>query len=421
MKAKVKSKKAKVGIHPLPSMTIAASSLSVGWRRLIRLLPFAFLLFTFYLARVSAHEPITTKVRFNKEVVRILGRSCLSCHHPGGVAMSLATYDDARPWAKAIKEEVLNKRMPPWAAVKGFGDFRNAPVLTQREVDLLVNWVEGGAPRGEEGDLPTTPLYSDDWQLGKPDLILKPPTPASIAADADERRTVTLATNLTEARGLAAIDLRPGDQRVVHCARVYLEGGSCLATWMPGQKTVAWNEGVAQALPAGARLTVKIHYRGAGEATRDQSEVGLYFAKTPPRRLLQEIAVNDAEAIIPAGAAMHPLRVSYTTTEDLDALALRPIVNPLITSLQMTAYRPDGSEEVLLWTRGYQSDWQPTYYLKRPALLPKGTRLEVIAYFDNSDNNPNNPNDPAKALRFADLGGEPLCAVTTAKARPTNE
>jgi hypothetical protein len=190
---------------------------------------------------------------------------------------------------------------------------------------------------------------------------------------------------------------------------------------MPGQKTVAWNEGAAQMLPAGARLTVKIHYRGAGEATRDQSEVGLYFAKTPPRRLLQEIAVSDAAAMIPAGAAMHPLRVSYTTTEDLDALALRPIVNPLITSLQMTAYRPDGSEEVLLWTRGYQSDWQPTYYLKRPALLPKGTRLEVIAYFDNSDNNPNNPNDPAKALRFADLGGEPLCTVTTAKARPTNE
>src|SRR5436305_10711373 len=140
-----------------PHRRIAASLLTLG----VCLLAFA-------LATVSAHEPITTKVRFNKEVVRILGRSCLSCHHPGGIAMSLATYDEARPWAKAIKEEVLNKRMPPWAAVKGFGDFRNAPPLTQREIDLLINWVEGGAPKGEDSDLPTSPLYSDDWQLGKP-------------------------------------------------------------------------------------------------------------------------------------------------------------------------------------------------------------------------------------------------------------
>ncbi|HJQ27046.1 MAG TPA: cytochrome c [Blastocatellia bacterium] len=396
-------------------------------------------------ARVNAHEPITTKVRFNKEVVRILARSCLGCHHTGGIAMSLATYDEARPWAKAIKEEVLNKRMPPWHAVKGFGDFRNAPPLTQREVDLLINWVEGGAPRGEDSDLPTAPLYSDDWQLGKPDLILKP-APASIAADTDETRTITLATNIKEDAWLTAVDLRPGDARVVHCARFYLAGdwgsgvggqvltdskgspntqhptpNTCLGTWMPGQKTIAWADGVAQVLPAGARLAVRIHYRGAGEATRDQSAVGLYFAKTPPRKLLREVAVTDAAAMIPAGAGMYPLRLSYTVQEAVEAVALRPLVSPLITSLQVTAYRTDGSEEVLLWTRGYQFDWQPTYYLKRPALLPAGTRLEVIAYFDNSENNPNNPNDPPKRLRLGDLGDEPLCAVITSKPRSSND
>ena len=121
----------------------------------------------------SAHEPITTKVRFNKEVVRVLQRSCLGCHHPGGIAMSLATYDEARPWAKAIKEELLEKRMPPWHAVKGYGEFRNAPSLTQRDVDVIVNWVEGGAPKGDEKDLPEA-LFSNDWQLRKPDLTLKP-------------------------------------------------------------------------------------------------------------------------------------------------------------------------------------------------------------------------------------------------------
>jgi hypothetical protein len=390
-------------------------------RCLTALLALALCLLPFALARVSAHEPITTKVRFNKEVVRILQRSCLACHRPGGVAMSLATYEEARPWAKAIKEEVLNKRMPPWHAVKGFGDFRNAPPLVQREIDLLVNWVEGGAPKGEDADLPAAPLYSDDWQLGKPDLILKPQPSASIAADADETRTVTVAPNITEARWLAAIDLRPGDRRVVHCARFYLEGGGCLGTWMPGQKTVALPDGTAQLLPAGARIAVKIHYHGAAEAASDQSEVGLYFAKTPPRRQVQEVAVTDAEALIPAGAAAHPVRVSFVTQEDAEAVALRPAVNPLVTSLQATVYRPDGSEEILLWARGYQFDWQPTYYLKRAVALPKGTRVEVLAYFDNSEDNRDNPNDPPKSLRFGDLTDEPLCAVAIAKARATSD
>jgi hypothetical protein len=445
-KAKGKRQKAKVGNDLLPSRTSSAPAFPARWLRVIRLLPFAFCLLPFALARVSAHEPITTKVRFNKEVVRILQRSCLGCHHPDGIAMSLATYDEARPWAKAIKEEVLNKRMPPWHAVKGFGDFRNAPALTQREIDLLVNWVEGGAPKGEDTDIPTTPLYSDDWRLGKPDLILKPIMISPIASDEDGIWTITTATNLTEARWLTAIDLRPGNANVVHCAKFFLEGSrvsgvggqvlagsqnatdtrhptpnTCLGTWMPGQKTVAWPDGAARLLPAGARIAVKIHYHGTTEAVRDQSEVGLYFAKTPPRQQVQEIAITDADSLIPAGAAMHAVKVSFTTQEDVEALALRPAVNPLITSLQATAYRPDGSEEILLWTRGYQFDWQPTYYLKRAALLPKGTRIEVIAYFDNSDNNRNNPNDPPKALRWRDLTDEPLCAVVIAKARSTSD
>jgi hypothetical protein len=122
---------------------------------------FASLLFPFAFA--IAHEPITTRVRFNKEVVRVLQRSCLGCHRTGGIAMSLATYEEARPWAKAIKEELLEKRMPPWHAVRGYGEFRNAPPITQREIDLIVNWVEGGAPRGDEKDLPPGPLFSDGW------------------------------------------------------------------------------------------------------------------------------------------------------------------------------------------------------------------------------------------------------------------
>src|SRR5262245_55591387 len=172
----------------------------------------------------SAHEPITTKVRFNKEVIRVLQRSCLGCHRPSGIAMSLATYEEARPWAKAIKEELLEKRMPPWHAVKGYGEFRNSPPLTQRDVDLIVNWVEGGAPKGDEKDLPRAPLLSNDWALGNPDLLIKPKTESRIAADADEYRFFVL-TTLNEDKRLTAIDLHPGNGSVAHCAKFYLVKG----------------------------------------------------------------------------------------------------------------------------------------------------------------------------------------------------
>ena len=402
------------------------------------LLPFAF---------ASAHEPITTKVKFNKEVIRVLQRSCLGCHRPGGIAMSLATYEEARPWAKAIKEELLEKRMPPWPAVKGYGEFRNAPALTQREVDLIVNWVEGGAPKGDEKDLPSGPVLTSDWQLGNPDLVLKPGGESKIAADADEYRSFVLPTNLKEDKWLTAIDLQPGNGSIVHCAKFYSmksmtdstgapmtpvktdEAGSlvdlrtqALATWMPGQKTTLLHDGLAQLLSAGSRIGIKLHYRGSGEVNTDLSAIGLYFAKTAPRKQVQEIAITNADAVIPVAAEAQLLKLSFTAQSDTEAIAIRPRVHPLVVSFQATAYRPDGSEEVLIWTRGYQFDWEPTYYFRQPIALPKGTRVEVIAYLDNSEENQKNPNDPPKPVRWSELSADPLCAllvagnVTTASA-----
>jgi mono/diheme cytochrome c family protein len=387
-------------------------------------------------ALVSAHEPITTKVRFNKEVARVLQRSCLGCHRPGGVAMSLATYEEARPWAKAIKEEMLERRMPPWRAMKGYGEFLNAPRVTQREVDLIVNWVEGGAPKGDDKDLPAGPLYSDDWQLGKPDLILKPDAASQIAADADETRAITIATNLKESRWISAIDLRPGNGSAVRSAIFYLSkeepmmsdgkaqppaSNPMLGVWIPGQKMVALPEGVAQLLPAGSRIIAKINYRGVGEAVEDKSEIGIYFAKAPPRKQLQEIPITDAEALIPAGAEFHQVKASFTAQEDAEAAMIRPPANPLVVSFQATAYRPDGSEEVMIWTRSIGFDWPQAYYFKRPVALPKGTRVEVIAYFNNSDSNRNNPNSPPKQLRWADISSDPLCSLFAAKPRSGND
>ncbi|HXU36185.1 MAG TPA: cytochrome c [Blastocatellia bacterium] len=380
----------------------------------------AFCLFPFVLSS-SAHEPITTKVRFNKELVRILQRNCLTCHHPGGIAFSLATYDEARPWAKAIKEEVLEKRMPPWHAVKGYGDFSNGPTLTQRDIDLIVNWVEGGAPKGEDKDLPSDPLFSNDWQLGKPDLILKPETGTTVAADANETRVVTFPTTLKEDRWLTAVDVLPGNPAVVHCATVFVltsqetqrpretmtqvqddapapvsgvspvvgNRPAILAKWMPGQKPVAFESGTAQLIPAGTGFAMMIHYRGSGEPAKDLSALGLYFSKTPPHKRVSTVTINDIDGIITASTQPQRIVLSSIAQTNSEAIAILPSTHPSITSLQATAYRPDGTQEVLIWVRGHRSDWQPTYYFRKPVLFPKGTRVEVIAYIDGSYENSN--------------------------------
>lgn len=104
-----------------------------------------------------AHDIITTPITYDREIRRIIDERCASCHHPGGAAFSLMTYNEARPWAEAIKEEVLARRMPPWGAVKGFGDFRNDQALTPEQLELIVSWADGGVPEGDEKDLPPAP------------------------------------------------------------------------------------------------------------------------------------------------------------------------------------------------------------------------------------------------------------------------
>ena len=113
------------------------------------------------LAPLSAHDVITTKITWNREIIRILDKHCLSCHRMGGAAFSLETYNEGRPWAKAIQEEVLERRMPPWGAVKGFGEFKNDQGMTPEELELIGEWVDGGAPEGEDKDLPKPVTFTD--------------------------------------------------------------------------------------------------------------------------------------------------------------------------------------------------------------------------------------------------------------------
>jgi len=380
----------------------------------------------------STHEPITTKVMFNKEIIRILNRNCLACHAPGKIKsdISLTTYEEARPWAKAIKEEVLEKRMMPFQAVKGYGRFQHNYTLTQRDVELLVSWIEGGAPRGDAKDYPKAEidrlLKGDAWPLGQPDLILQPDKETKFDAENKEKtECFLLTTTLKETRWLNALDFQPGNGAIVHSAEFFLErsnipanvrltacgmAGESLGNWVPGQTAMRLPQGSARRIPAGSRIVLKIHYRGNGEAATDRSRLAFYFVKGAASPV-RNVVMTPATAAISADAENFRAKASMVLTETSEAVAIRPLLFPFAKSIEATAYRPDGSIEVLIVAKNYRYDWQPAYQFQKPISLPKGTRIEVTAYLDNSDNNRNNPNDPPVALQFA----EPLCEIALAQ------
>jgi hypothetical protein len=219
--------------------------------------------------RVDTHPRITTTLLWPRDIAPILQRRCFTCHSPDNNAMSLATYAEARPWAAAIREEVLLRHMPPWSAVAGYGRFQNDPSLTQAEWDLLVAWVDGGAPSGqsldEERQPPVFVPASAGWEHGTPDVVLEAPARAVPAGEAGEVARFELPPFKSEQRvhGLA---FKPGDRRVVRYAAISEAGTNrWLFTWTPWFSTMHLPEGVAFTLPAGSRLSLEIGYHGTEE------------------------------------------------------------------------------------------------------------------------------------------------------------
>jgi len=190
-------------------------------------------------------------------------------------------------------------------------------------------------------------------------------------------------------------------------------GANRLGTWMPGQAVSRLPTNVARLLPAGARIVMRIHYHKTREAVSDESSLGLYFAKDRTTKPLRIIALTAPETDIPARVEGYRVKVSYTIPAATEAIAIRPLLFPFAKSVEVTAHRPDGTIEVLIWVKDHRYDWQPDYAFKKPVPLPKGTRIELIAYLDNSDNNQNNPNNPARSVRFASA----LCELSLINVR----
>ena len=258
---------------------------------------------------VETHPRITTTLLWKKDIAPILQRRCFSCHSPNNISMSFASFTEARPWAAAIREEILTRHMPPWSAVAGYGRFQNDPSLTQGEWDLLVAWVDGGAPSGqtldEEQQPPVFAATSATWEHGNPDVVVQPAAAHAVTAGAaDSVQRFEITTPFKTEQRVHGLAFKPGDRRVVRYAAVYETGTNrWLFSWTPWGTSMHLPEGVAFTLPANAKLSVEIGYRGTEEATTDTSEIGFYLGEQGTSGVAGGLSMQAAALELPAGAA----------------------------------------------------------------------------------------------------------------------
>ncbi len=356
----------------------------------------------------------TGRITYAKQVSRILQKHCQVCHRPGQIApMSLLTFDDAVAWSDTIREVISEGRMPPWRADPRYGKFRNDCRLAQEDKETLLSWINNGMPRGDDNDLPPPRRFPEGWKIGTPDLIIQMPTPFDVPAkappDGIPYQYITVDPGFKEDRWVQRAEIHPGAPSVVHHAIVFINMGEAYPSPMPGALLVGaapgetpldLPDGFAKKIPAGAKLVFQMHYTANGKAQRDQTSVGLVFAKKPPRHSVVTAPICNLKFFslldrIPAGADNYKIEDEYIFRHDAHLLSLAPHMHLRGKDFLYEAIYPDGKKEILLSVPHYDFYWQSIYYLAQPLAIPKGTKLHCVAHFDNSAKNPNNP-DPTK-------------------------
>ena len=355
--------------------------------------------------------------------------------------MSLLSYDEVRPWARAIQEAVALDRMPPWFADPQYGEWSNAHVLSPGEKQVILDWVESGAVRGDPSRRPAPREFIDGWNIGEPELVLSMPEAFRVPPGGTiEYQYVVLPTGLTEDKWVTAAEVRPDNREVVHHViafmrpkeSVWLEDAvpgeifvpgprkeedreegrneyrELLVGFAPGMQPYAWSDqNYAKLLPAGADIVLQMHYTASGEEALDQSSVGFRFLDKPPAKRVVTMSASNAKFVIPPRAPHHPVAAKRVLSREVELVSLMPHMHLRGKDFRYDVQYPGGRSEVLLSVPQYDFEWQYVYYLKEPRILPAGTTIECLAHFDNSPNNPDNP-DPSVEVRWGDQSWEEM-------------
>jgi hypothetical protein len=390
---------------------------------------------------------------FTKDVAPILYKNCTGCHRPGEIApMSLLTYDDVRPRAKDIRDEVADGTMPPWHADRTHGSFANDRSLSDADKAVLTRWANGGAPKGDLKDLPAPPTYVDGWTIGQPDAVVSMPADYKVPSDGFvEYEYFEVPTNFAEDKWVQRMEVRPGDRSVVHHVIVFArtpqperrpagvrfaqgmeiphgqtgggdEGtrvkgqhlfprpertGAMIGGFAPGTSSLVFQPGEALLVRAGSTIVLQMHYTTSGRPAVDRTKVGFVFAKQPPEREMRTTALVNGQLKIPAGAKDYSLAAEMTTTADITLRSMLPHTHLRGKSWEYTATYPDGRSEIVLAVPKYDFNWQTDYVFAQPLKLPKGTKIRAVAHYDNSAENKSNP-DPTVDVWWGDQTWEEM-------------
>ena len=377
---------------------------------------------------------------FNKDVAPILWKNCAGCHRPGEVGpFPLLTYKDAAKRADFLVDITESRRMPPWKPEPGFGEFHDEQRLTEKELKTLADWSKNGTPEGDPKDLPALPTFSDGWQLGTPDLVLKMPESYTVPADGrDVYRVFVIPIPTDSDKTVAAVEFRPGNRKVVHHALLFLDrtgaarakdaedsgpgfasfGGpgflptGALGGWAPGAMPRMLPDGMGKMLQKGSDLALQIHYHPDGKPETDQSSVGVYFTKSPARQIVGAVRVATRDIKIPPDESRYGVHVaSPPLPVDAYAIGITPHMHYIAKEVKVVAEVPGGQTIPMIWIKDWDFNWQGQYQYKSPVKLPKGTVIKLDAFYDNSADNPNNPSSPPKLVTFGEQTTDEMCLL----------
>lgn len=379
----------------------------------------------------------SAEVTYNRDIAPIIHARCMNCHRPGQVApFSLTNYTQVAKRGRQIMRVTKGRIMPPWIPAPADHKFVDERWLSNRELELLNNWVDNGSAEGVAEDLPPTPKFVDGWRLGKPDLIVKTPKPFHVPADGpDLFQNFVIPLEIQEDKLVAAIEFHPGNKRVAHHSVLFLDssgaarkldratpepgysnfGGpgflpsGALGGWSVGNTPRRLPNGMGRYLKKGSDLVVQMHYHPTGKEEVDQSEVGIYFVDAPvahslkqPAKLVGSIWMANYQMEISAGDKEYRRTTTYTLPKSVIMVGVVPHMHLLGKSMKVTATLPDESSKTLVDIQNWNYNWQDEYYYEQPFTLPAGTQLRLDAVFDNSAENPSNPNSPPQRVTWGE-------------------
>lgn len=391
----------------------------------------------------------TAAVTYHRNVEPILQRHCQQCHRPGEVGpFSLMTYQQAVTWAADVKEYTQSGKMPPWKPVAGPA-FHNERKLTTAELTALAAWADGGTPEGDPKQAPPPRKFVDGWQLGTPDLVLTVPEVMTVGASGkDLFRCFVLPTNLSEDKYVTAVEVRPGNNKVVHHTLNFIDrtgqgrkmekeeqdrakdakeqdrgpGYSVamgvgflpqgtLGGWAPGQLARVLPDGTGYPLPKGCDVVVQVHYHRTGKVEKDQTQIGLYFAKKPVDKAFKSLVIRGNFILIPPNEAHFRVHGGIEVQQDCRLYSVMPHMHKLGREIAVTLTPPDGKPTTLVAIEDWDYNWQETYFLKQPIDVKAGTKLEVEAFYDNSADNPESPSKGRLPVFFGEQTTNEMCFI----------